>query len=416
MRTLGVQRPPPERSRGRLGAFTSVAGGSALGQLALSASLPFVARLYPPASLGVFAVVLAFSQLASILVTGRLEVVLPRLSVGHRWVAARAVLVAGLLLTPVAGLGVVAAAGRVDIREGVMAALLVGALFLYNTGSFSLLAEERYRSVASLRLVNGVVTGIAQVVGGLLVPEVWVLLFTYALGNVAGFVIAAPALARIRRQRDATSFAPVNREERLGRFATSVGSGAVMSNLGSTLPMVGVSALFGDGAAGSFWLARRLLMVPTQLVAMSISEVSYAMVARQNISRISELVTSWLHKALWPTCALVVTGLLAAPVVPLVVGPGYVDITWVVALLTIPAVAQMIATSFSNILLALRMEMTRTVWNVLRLLGLLVVFIWAEQTDAGFLTAIAVFAMFTTAAFLTLLALTMRGLRRRGEA
>jgi lipopolysaccharide exporter len=415
MRTLGAPAAP-ERSRRRLQAFGSVAGGSALGQLALAASLPFVARLYSPASLGVFAVVLAFSQLASILVTGRLEVVLPRLRVGHRWAAARVVLTTGLLLTPLAGLGVFAAAGGADVREGVMAGLLVGALFLYNTGCFSLLAQERYRRVASVRLVNGAVTGLAQVIGGLLLPEVWVLLFTYALGNIAAFIIAAPSLARLRRQRDATSVAHIAREERLGRFVASVGSGAVLSNLGTTLPMVGVSALFGDGVAGSFWLARRLLMVPTQLVAMSISEVSYAMVARQSHARISQLVTSWLRQSRWPAYALVVVGLLAAPVVPMVVGPGYVDIAWVVALLTIPAVAQMIATSFSNILLALRMEVTRSVWNVLRLLGLLVVFLWAERTSAGFLTAVTVFAIFTTGAYLALLALTLRGLRRGGEA
>jgi O-antigen/teichoic acid export membrane protein len=408
--------PPVGRGRTAMGAFTSVAGGSAVGQLALAASLPFVARLYSPSSVGIFAVMLAYSQVASIVVTGRLEVALPRLSVGRRWVAARLVLVVGGVLTPVAGWAVYALAGRSDVHEAVLAGVLVASLFLYNTGSFALLAEERYSTVASLRIVNGVVTGAAQIVGGILLPEVWVLLLTYALGNIAAILLALPSLVRLHRSRDATAASVVLREERLGRFAASVGSGAVLSNLGLALPLVGVSLLFGEAAAGSFWLARRVLMVPTQLVATSVSEVSYAMVARESIERISQLVTAWLRRSRLPALVLTVTGLVAAPVVPLVVGAGYVDIAWVVALLTLPAVAQMVATSFSNILLALRMEVTRTVWNVGRLLGLLVVFAWAERVDAGFLEAVAVFAVFTALAYAVLLALTMRGLRRRREA
>ena len=408
--------PPVGRGRSGMGAFSSVAGGSAIGQLALAASLPFVARLYSPSSVGIFAVILAYSQVASIVVTGRLEVALPRLSAGRRWAAARMVLVVGGVLTPVAGLAVVTLAGRADVREAVLAGVLVASLFLYNTGVFSLLAEERYSTVASLRIVNGVVTGAAQVAGGLVLPEVWVLLLTYALGNIAAILLALPSLARLRRSRDATAASVVLREERLGRFAASVGPGAVMSNLGLALPLVGVSLLFGEAAAGSFWLARRLLMVPTQLVATSVSEVSYAMVARESVERISQLVTAWLRRSRLPALVLTVTGLVAAPVVPLVVGAGYVDIAWVVVLLTLPAVAQMIATSFSNILLALRMEVTRTLWNVGRLLGLLMVFAWALWVDAGFLEAVAVFAAYTALAYVVLLALTMRGIRQRRAA
>ncbi len=114
--------------------------------------------------------------------------------------------------------------------------------------------------------------------------------------------------------------------------------------------------------------------------------------------------------------ALLLLGLAMAPVVSVLVGPGYPDIAWMVVLLTPTAVAQMVATSFSNILPALHMELVRLLWNVGRLTGLLIIFVWVRLSDADLLTAIAVFAAYTVVAYSLLLALTLRGVNAKRRA
>ena len=208
------------------------------------------------------------------------------------------------------------------------------------------------------------------------------LVVTYAIGNLFAATVVTPSLIRMRRGRDLDGVGTVIRNERLGRFAGHVGTSAVMSNLGLALPLVGISALFGAPAGGAFYLARRLLMIPTQLVATWVREVSYALVARETPDRIAMLMSAWLRKAKVVAVALLLFGLAMAPSVSVLVGPGYPDIAWMVVLLTPTAVAQMVATSFSNILLALHMELVRLLWNVGRLTGLLIIFVWARLSDA----------------------------------
>jgi hypothetical protein len=303
--------------------------------------------------------------------------------------------------------------GRVHLIELIMVSVLVASLCSVNIATFCLLAAHEYRIVAWLRIINALVTGLGQVIGGVIHPNIWMLLSTYALGNAVATLLALPSLLRLRRIRGVERFTLVAREEHLARFAASVGTGAALSNLGIALPLVGVSVLYGEAAAGSFYLARRLLMVPTQLVAASVSEVSYAMVARQGVERISAQVDSWLRRFRVVAVVVLALGLAMAPITPVIVGSGYPDVGWIVVLLTLPAVAQMVATSFSNILLALHMEVIRTLWNVGRLAGLVPIYGWALMSGAELLQVVAVFAVYTVLTYAILLGVTLRGLRWR---
>ncbi|MBA3990667.1 MAG: hypothetical protein H0X54_06465 [Propionibacteriales bacterium] len=396
--------------------FASVAGGSALGQLALLASLPVVARIFSPAQIGVFGVVLAVGNVACIVVTARLEQVLPRLRPDRRWAVARLGAVAGVALAIPAGIAFSAVLGHTAPMDLVSTALLVTSLVLLNVGTFASLAVQDYRSVAALRLSNGVITAMASVVGGLIHQATWVLVVAYAVGNLAGAGWSFAAVARLRRERGPDRSAEVVAGERLGWFALNVGSGAVLSNLSVAMPLIGASILFGDDVAGSFFLARRLLMGPTQLIAASVSEVSYAMVAREGAGRMSVFFHDWLRRSTVPAVMLLALGLVAAPLAPIVVGDGYADLTWVIILLTTPAVAQMIATSFANLLLALRLEHIRTMWNVARLSGLVLIFLWAQETDAGYVSVVATYAAWLLITYGILLVLTWQGVRRAGAA
>ena len=151
------------------------------------------------------------------------------------------------------------------------------------------------------------------------------------------------------------------------------------------------------------------------LVASSVSEVSYALVARESIERIEAHVHGWLRKARVLALVLLLIGVALAPVVALIVGEGYPDIGWVVLLLTGPSIVQMVATSFSNILLALHLEGVRTAWNVARLVGLVAVYAVVDLGDLSYVQGVATFAAYTSGAYVVLLFLTLRGLRWRME-
>ena len=418
MRREGHSTSPFRRTIRRLrGPVGAVAAGSAVGQVAIAAALPLVARLYPAADVGAFALALAYCQVTAIVLTCRLEQVLPRLDPGRRWVAARLPLGSGLLLAPIVTVPVLYLANQqFSLLDGIAVALMVSSTCFMNVGTYAQLAEKRFRSVAGLRVANGLVTAVAQILGGLIAPEAWMLLLTYSLGNVAAVVVAAPSILRLRSWRDTSSSWSVIRTERLGRFALNVGLGAAFSNLGLMLPLVGVSLLFGDAAAGSFFLARRFLMVPTQLVATSISQVSYSIVARETAARTRDIVHAWMRKSRIPAIATVLMGLVFAPIISVAVGPGYLNIGWVVALLSLPSAVQMIATSFSNVMLALRMEVAQTIWHAARLVGLVVLYVTAESSNLSYLTTIVVFAAYGVLTYSSLLALTLFGLRMRNRA
>ena len=399
---------PPSKSR----PVWAVLRGAAIGQVALAASLPITARLYSPSEIGIFALTLTYCQLAAIFVTWRLEQVLPRVQLGERWAITRILLTLVVPLAPVAGLVVAKLAGQGGAVDIVSAGALCASVCLRNLATFTLLSEQQFGAVASLRVTNGVVTAAAQVVGGLILPEIWVLIAMYVFGDLAAACIAIPALRVMRRARSGVSLAGIWRRHHLGRFGASVGTGSVLSDVGLALPLIGVAALFGDAEAGSFWLARRLLMVPTQLVATSVSEVSYAMIALKSVSEMAALVHDWVRKAVFPSILLLCFGLLSAPLLPMVVGAGYQSIGMVLAILTLPSVAQMVATSFANVLLALHLESVRVVWNLVRVAGLFVLFGVAIWANLGFIAALAAYGAYMVAAYGLLLWLTLRGLRQ----
>ena len=128
---------------------------------------------------------------------------------------------------------------------------------------------------------------------------------------------------------------------------------------------------------GSFFLARRLLMLPTELIASTVSDVSYSLIATNSVEEIHEHVSSWLRK-LWLLAALtLVAGVAAAPVASYVVGDQYEHVGIVVLLMAPTAAVQLVGTSMANVLLALHLERLRMALNVLKIVAICTVFVVA---------------------------------------
>ena len=346
-----------------------VTAGSASGQFFLALSIPLVSRLYEPAEVGAFALALAFAQLAAIAVSGRIEQVLPRLGAGRRWQAFLTSASPMVVILPLVG-GALALSGRISVHLALAMVVLTASISLYNIVCLCVLSVQRYRLVATMRFVNGLLTAVLQVAGGLVASTSDMLIYTYSAGNVVAIVLSIAILRQMRRARSAESTRVVFRDERLGVFALSVGGSALMSSLSLALPVIAFSSIYGAAVVGSFFLARKLIMIPTQLVATTVSEVSYSVIARQTPTEIREHVLRWMRRLWMAAGATLVVGAIAAPAAELLMGNGYEYLWQVVLMLTIAAATQLVATSLSNVLLALHAERLRFVWNVGRLAAL----------------------------------------------
>ena len=395
--------------------FSSVTAGTAIGQIAMIAALPFIARIYDAAAVGRFGVVLAGSQVVSIVVSGRVQQILPRVDESARWPITRMLLLVAILLGPPATIALFLVIGSGDVRSWASASLLVVSFGIFNVMNFVSFAQQEYRTVATMRFVNGVATAAGQVLGGLIVATDDMLICTYAFGNLVACLVTWRSLRRLRATHVGRRTTEVLRSERVGRFAATVGSTAFLSNVSLAIPVFGIAALYGEAVAGSFFLARRMLIMPIQLVASTVSDVSYSMIARSSLDVVRRHVYSWLRRLAVLAGLLVLAGAAAGPIAAWIVGPGYREVAVVVWLMTLPAAAQLVGTSMANVLLALGMELTRLVMNVVKVVALAAAFVLAGYANLSYVGGVAVLAVVLVVWYLGLLGVTLRRLGRPEE-
>lgn len=395
---------------------TQVAAGTALGQVLLAASLPVVARLAPPAEVGLYGLLLAYTQVAAILSTGRSEQILPRLEAGHRFPVAIMVSRVAVLLAPLWSLLLVLlAVGTITVPLFAACAVATLSTALLNIATSSMLALQEFRVVAAIRVLNAGVTSLLLVASAWWAPWAAALIGAYAIGSL---LATLPTISSLTYMRRAAAALPPDAppREHLRPFVTSVGTGALLSNVSLALPLIGVSFLFGPVYAATFFLVRRLLMVPTQLVASTVSEVGYAVVARKPVTEVWPLVRAWMRRVRLPAVAVVALGIALSVPTSWVLGPGYPDVVLTMVLLSLPTGLQMAATAFTNILLAMRAERSLLLWNVGRVITLAAVFLvaWAMRLEYG--PALAVYAVALLGVYLSLLVLVRLNSRQESEA
>ena len=393
--------------------FSHVTAGTAMGQLALIAAVPLIARIYTPEDVGRFGVVLAAAQVITIAVSARLQQVLPRVDVELRWPISRALLIAAVVLGPIVAIGPLWLYGQLALPMALATGVLVISFGLFNILNFLVYSEQSFAVIGKMRLVNGGVTAAAQVFGGLISSTDECLVIAYGIGNLAACLLAVPCMLRIRRASCRRSLRDISAQESLPKFAATVGTTALLSNLSLGIPLFGVAAIYGDSVAGSFFLARRLLVLPVQLISSTISDVSYAIVARKTPQQIQVHVRSWLKRLSMLAALVLVAGIVAGPFVSWLVGSDYTSVTAVVILMTFPTVAQLLGSSMANILLALNMELTRLFLNIVKIVLLAAILGIAALGDLSYLTCVACLAVALVAWYLALLITTLYGIARQ---
>ena len=371
----------PHRLPVALRGIASIVTGSVIGQALVMVAYPVLTRLYSPAEFGLLTVFSSVVGMLSVVSAGALEsaVVIP---VRDR--DAAAVAWAGLgsvcLVAALTGIVGIVAAAPLSGLVGVPA--LAGYWWLVSLtvlamGSYLVLSEwmVRDRSYAALGRRN-LFQGIGQVgtqlglgVAGLR-PE------GLLLGLGVGRVLALGGLTSrgglLRQPRPAWADLVVA-VRRFRRFPLLAMPSMLVNSAGLEIPLLLVSALYGDAKAGLLGLTARVVVGPLAIVSQAVSQVFTGESGVRVRQPDAELGRS-LRGAAWRLAA---TGVLPA-VVLVAFGPGLFGLVfgapWAESgeyarYLAVAYLAQFVVTPISSTLFLLERQGQELGWGVARLLA-----------------------------------------------
>lgn len=262
--------------------------GSVLSGMAVAQAIPLVgslvlARLYAPAEFGAFSAWLGLVSLASVIVTGRLEVALPLEEDGDpRRFAALAVLATVVLCSVL--LGIVAAGAylwapaRLVPVPGLVAIFAPAALLAAAAQTWQswAAAEGQYRYLSGMRIAQAVgVTG-AQIVVGMAAPTSTTLACGHLFGLLIGTCFAAYWMPlALSPLRSLSGFAGNLRAfwSRNRRFPLLSLPADSMNTASAQLPLLIITGKFGPEVGGLFALTMRVLGAPISLLGAAVLDV-----------------------------------------------------------------------------------------------------------------------------------------------
>jgi O-antigen/teichoic acid export membrane protein len=393
---------------------------SALGQLAIFATLPVLTRLYDPAAFGVHALIMAFVGTASVAVCLCLE---------HRIVStlddseADNMFAAALMGVPVTT-ALAAAVLAAMIGFGVFGysklpwwTVPLAALAILLNGVFSacrsrVVRQQDYRLIARTSLVQNVARALAPLPLFVLAPP-WLGL---TLGEMTGRMAGVRKLVRrvwARRKSGAVWLRPrawvalVRKEYRFSALLTgTVLVDACASQLISPL----LAATYGAQAAGVYFLVAMIIVGPSVLIGAGAADYIHGRGAELLRLRPGELPAFALRSA----TALLALGLaifaplfvLAPLVLPMIFGTRWPYLSETLQALTPYAIVGFVASPCSRLLAAVNMPTIKVICDVVRLIGVPVTINASHSAGAHFTQAMWNLSLFLTGAYGLYLLLT----------
>lgn len=261
------------------GASRIVAGGVA-GQALVMLSYPLLSRLYDPAEFGLLAVFTSVVGMVSVVSTASLERAVPippddGEAADVAWAALTAVAITTALT---AAVGLVAAA-PIAQALGVpqlarywwlidLSVLVVGVYFVLSEW---MVRSRTYGAIGRRNLLQGVGQTVTQVGLGLLQVRPLGLLLGFAAGRILalGGLMSSRGLLRQRRPTVPALRAAVGRFRRFPLLSTPA---ALLNKAGLEIPLLVVSAFYGDAQVGLLGLTLRVLSGPTEVLGHAVAD------------------------------------------------------------------------------------------------------------------------------------------------
>lgn len=407
--------------------ISAVVTGTALGQGITVLASPVLTRLYGPADLGALAVYAALVSACSVVICLRYELCINLCA--SEGEAANAL---ALALTSMLGLSVLSVGGVVLGRHALARAtgapelaqvlwllpLSLAGMGTYTALSYWAIRRSDYGRLARTKVAQGLTQSALQLGLG-------------ALGAVpAGLFVADAAsrssgvgtLARAMWRHDRGAFREVSWRgmadvaRRYRRFPLLGSGSAVANTLAVEAPVFLLALHFSTRVTGDYALVHRLLALPLVLLGRAVG--MYYVGEATRLLRSSRGAVRALFRqtvarlALFGALPLALGGLLCPWLVPLVFGAAWHEAGRYALVVGVLSAAQFVAVPVSETLNFLERQDLQLAWDAGRLVLVLAVLGAAFALGASPMQAVSAFCAVMALAYLALLLLCARALRR----
>jgi O-antigen/teichoic acid export membrane protein len=359
--------------------IASIVAGGAAGQALVILSYPLLTRLYDPAELGLLTVFTSVVGMIGVISTASLEAAIPippddGEAADVSW-AALTVVAVTTLVTALVGLVAgppLAALLRVPRLAGYwwLVALTVGALGAYAVLSEWMVRERTYAALGRRNLLQGVGQVGTQVGLGLAGLRPAGLLLGLSVGRLLalGGLVSRNGLLRQRR----TTLAGLRSAlRRFRRFPLLAAPSALVNSAGLELPLLLVSALYGDARAGLLGLTVRIFSGPTAIIGQAVSQVytgETGAAIREPGGTLGRLLRGAVLRLLLLGAGPVLVVVVAGPwLFGLIFGPTWTEAGEYARYLSVAYLAQFAVTPVSSTLFLLEQQGRELVWGSVRL-------------------------------------------------
>jgi O-antigen/teichoic acid export membrane protein len=360
--------------------ITSIVAGSVAGQGLVILSYPLLTRLYDPAELGLLTVFTSVVGMVSVISTASLEPAIPIPpedgdAADVAW-SALSFVSGTTIVTGVVGL---LAGGPLAHLLGVprlaqfwwLVAVTVFALGAYMVLSEWMVRDRTYGALGRRNLLQGIGQTATQVGLGAAGVRPLGLLLGVVVGRTLamGGLLSRNGLLRQRRPSIAGLRAAVRR---FRRFPLLAAPSALVNSAGLEMPLLLVSALYGDARAGLLGLTIRVFSGPTAIIGQAVSQVytgETGAAIRQPSGALGRLLRSAVLRLLLLGAGPALLLVAAGPwLFGLIFGPTWTEAGEYARYLAVAYLAQFAVTPVSSTLFLLERQGHELVWGCMRLM------------------------------------------------
>jgi O-antigen/teichoic acid export membrane protein len=380
--------------------------GTGLGQGLVVLATPFLARIYGPAEFGALAILATIGNVALAAGCLRYDLALPSApdaDVKGIFVTALTVAVALGLLAAVAAVLLARSPWAGSVGAGLTGRpLLIGGCVtlagIYQASSAWMLRRSAYRGLATMRILQGGGFGVLAAIQP--IGLVW--------GHVLSFGSGLAASLLIVRREGPGGLTWWEAARRYREFPLFSLPGALLDIVGYSASIWVVSSTYGVSSAGEYSQIQRLIGAPLMLLSISLGQVLLRHTATlvEDPREMRGVILRMLRTmAALAAVALVALWLVGAPIISLILGPGWRVEREMVVLLGVTVFVRACVSPLSAALVTLRRFGVSLSWQGAYFVSAVLLFPWvaARSSLPGYVAFYAVHEVLFYGAYLYLI-------------
>jgi O-antigen/teichoic acid export membrane protein len=394
--------------------------GSIAGQALVMLSYPLLTRLYDAAEFGLLTVFTSIVGMISIAASASLHRAIPIPTSDSEasdlaWTALTAVMVTTVLTAAVGLVAAAPVAGLLGVPQLAqfwwLMTLTVFVVGIYYVLTAWMVRDRRYGAIGRRNLFQGIGQTAVQVGLGLMRVRPIGLLLGPGVGRLCGLggLLSSGGLLRQRPPSLAVQRASLRRYR---RFPLLTAPAALVNTAGLEVPLLLVSAFYGDARAGLLGLTVRVFSAPTVVIGDAVAEAFYGESSaglRQPTGTLAPLLRDTVRRLLLLGAAPTALMALAGPwLFGLVFGPAWTEAGDYARFLAFAYLAQFALNPVSGVMQLLERQGQSLGWAAMRLVLTAAGPVVCGLTGAPVLLAIATLAAAHIISWLVMYGLCVR--------